>query len=207
MSFLKQEQETGEAHSQHNLLIYIWRTRSHLGNLEHCCFSGRLVLRPLPQFLGAFSQSQMPNHTSTVPLLALTHRVGPLSLCMNSKLRVTLHKARKRVITKDLWAKQIQELKRVWETQKLHLASINRSQCTLWELNWWLRNAIMSQKLGSSISREKATLYSQNFKKLESCWFISKLSTWQQNSTLFKEDNRIQTLNKLAHTMQHKMKN
>jgi hypothetical protein len=73
MSFLKQEQETGEAHSQHNLLIYIWRTRSHLGNLEHCCFSGRLVLRPLPQFLGAFSQSQMPNHTSTVPHCWLWH--------------------------------------------------------------------------------------------------------------------------------------
>jgi hypothetical protein len=31
-----------------------------------------LVLRPLPELLGAFSQGQMPIHTSTVPLLALT---------------------------------------------------------------------------------------------------------------------------------------
>jgi hypothetical protein len=31
-----------------------------------------LVLRPLSQFLGACSQGQMPNHTGTVPLLALT---------------------------------------------------------------------------------------------------------------------------------------
>jgi hypothetical protein len=35
-------------------------------------------LRLLPQFLGAFSQGQMPTHTGKVPLLALTttHRVG-----------------------------------------------------------------------------------------------------------------------------------
>jgi hypothetical protein len=32
-----------------------------------------LVLRPLPQFLGAFSQGQMPIHTGKVPLLAPTH--------------------------------------------------------------------------------------------------------------------------------------
>jgi hypothetical protein len=43
----------------------IWGTLSYY-------FSGRLVLSPLLQLLGAFSQGQMPNHTGTVPLLALT---------------------------------------------------------------------------------------------------------------------------------------
>jgi hypothetical protein len=44
----------------------------HLGNLKHCCFAGHRVLRPLSQFLGAFSQDMMPNHTDMVPLLTLT---------------------------------------------------------------------------------------------------------------------------------------
>jgi hypothetical protein len=72
--------EVGEAHGQHNLLIYSWRTWSQMGNLEHCCFSGYLVLRPLPQFLRAFSQGQMLNHTGTVPLLVLFTGVHTLHI-------------------------------------------------------------------------------------------------------------------------------
>jgi hypothetical protein len=45
----------------------IWGTLSTVFS-----FFGCLVLRPLPQFLRAFSQGQMPNHTGMVPLMAPT---------------------------------------------------------------------------------------------------------------------------------------
>jgi hypothetical protein len=74
-----------EHYVRHNFLIYIWRTRSHLGTLNtvfldvwlshkarYQLTQARSGLRLLPQFLGAFSQGQMLTHTGKVPLLALT---------------------------------------------------------------------------------------------------------------------------------------
>jgi hypothetical protein len=40
------------------------------GTLSTVVFFERLVLRLLPQFLGVFSQGQIPTHTGMVPLLA-----------------------------------------------------------------------------------------------------------------------------------------
>jgi hypothetical protein len=86
-STVKINRETGEAHSQHNFLTYIWRTQSHLGTLNtvflDICIShkaryqltqAKSGLRLLPQFLGAFSQGQMPHTSGKVPLLAPTAR-------------------------------------------------------------------------------------------------------------------------------------
>jgi hypothetical protein len=53
-------------------ITFLLISKGHEANLKHCCCSGHLVLRPLPQFLGAFLQGQMPNHTGNGPLLALT---------------------------------------------------------------------------------------------------------------------------------------
>jgi hypothetical protein len=85
--FKNRNREAGEAHGQHNLLIYIWRTRSHLGNLEHCCFSRRLVLRFLPLFFGVFSQGQIPNHTGTVLSWGLC--LSSLELSHKAKCQIT----------------------------------------------------------------------------------------------------------------------
>jgi hypothetical protein len=56
-------------------IIFLFTSEGHeaiWGTLSTFVFSGCLVLRPFPQFLRAFLQGQMLNHTGTVPLLAPT---------------------------------------------------------------------------------------------------------------------------------------
>jgi hypothetical protein len=53
----------------------IWETLSTI------LFSECLILRPLPQFLRAFSQGPIPNHAGMVPLLAPSYVHNKSSVC------------------------------------------------------------------------------------------------------------------------------